>query len=173
MLFYSKRKEKTGGCLRLEDKMGKIKAICISKQRGTQKTPLKEALFIEDFGIQGDAHAGKWHRQVSLISSEKIKAFEARGVKLQAGAFGENMIVEGIDFSALPVGTHLKAGEVLVEMTQIGKECHSHCQIFHQVGDCIMPREGVFAKVLNGGRLKIGEEMEIVTNDSSSDFNGK
>jgi MOSC domain-containing protein YiiM len=145
--------------------MGRIKAICISERRGTQKKPLQEAIFKENFGIEGDAHAGNWHRQVSLISKEKIDAFEERGAKVSEGAFGENVIVEGIDFRMLPVGTKLEAKGVVLEMTQIGKECHSHCEIFHQVGDCIMPREGVFAKVLKGGILKVGDEMKVVGND--------
>lgn len=142
--------------------MGKVTAICISEKRGTQKVNIHEANFIEDFGIENDAHAGKWHRQVSLISYEQIEAFKQRGAKVQPGAFGENVIVQGIDFKNLPVGTRFRCNEVELEMTQIGKKCHSHCQIFHQVGDCIMPREGVFAKVLKGGRFKVGDEMEII-----------
>ena len=142
--------------------MGKVTAICISEKRGTQKVNIHEATFIEDFGIENDAHAGKWHRQVSLISYEQIEAFKQRGAKVQPGAFGENVIVQGIDFKNLPVGTRFRCNEVELEMTQIGKKCHSHCQIFHQVGDCIMPREGVFAKVLKGGRFKVGDEMEII-----------
>ncbi len=142
--------------------MGKVTAICISEKRGTQKVNIHEAAFIEDFGIENDAHAGKWHRQVSLISYEQIEAFKQRGAKVQPGAFGENVIVQGIDFKNLPVGTRFRCNEVELEMTQIGKKCHSHCQIFHQVGDCIMPREGVFAKVLKGGRFKVGDEMEII-----------
>lgn len=145
--------------------MGKVLAICISERRGTQKVKINEAKFIEDFGIENDAHAGKWHRQVSLISNEKIEAFKARGGNVHPGAFGENLIVEGIDFRNIPVGTIFKCNDVELELTQIGKECHQHCQIFYQVGDCIMPREGVFAKVLKGGSIKIGDEMEIKNND--------
>lgn len=142
--------------------MGKVTAICMSEKRGTQKVNINEALFIEDFGIENDAHAGKWHRQVSLISYEQIEDFKKRGAQVQPGAFGENVIVQGIDFKNLPVGTRFKCNEVELEMTQIGKKCHSHCQIFHQVGDCIMPREGVFAKVLHGGKIKVGDEMEVI-----------
>lgn len=141
--------------------MGKVLAICISEKRGTQKVKIEEANFIEDFGIENDAHAGKWHRQVSLISNEKIEDFKARGGQVFPGAFGENVIVEGFDFSSMPVGTIFKCNDVELEMTQIGKKCHHHCQIYHQVGDCIMPREGVFARVLKGGTIKVGDEMEI------------
>lgn len=143
--------------------MGKVTAICISEKRGTQKINIHEANFIEDFGIENDAHAGKWHRQVSLISYEQIEDFKKRGAQVEPGAFGENVIVQGIDFKNLPVGTRFRCNDVELEMTQIGKKCHSHCQIFHQVGDCIMPREGVFAKVLKGGSFKVGDEMEIIS----------
>lgn len=145
--------------------MGKVTAICISEKRGTQKVNIKEGKFIVDFGIENDAHAGNWHRQVSLISFEQIEDFKKRGAQVEPGAFGENVIVQGIDFKSLPVGTRFKCNEVELEMTQIGKKCHHHCQIFHQVGDCIMPREGVFAKVLKGGIIKVGDEMEVITVD--------
>ena len=145
--------------------MGKVTAICISEKRGTQKVYIEEAKFIEDFGIENDAHAGNWHRQVSLISFEQIEDFKKRGAQVQPGAFGENVIVQGIDFKNLPVGTRFKCNDVELEMTQIGKKCHHHCQIFEQVGDCIMPREGVFAKVLKGGIIKVGDEMEVITID--------
>ena len=138
---------------------GVVKAICISTARGTEKHAIEEANFIKDYGIEGDAHAGKWHRQVSLLSYNKVEEFNAKGGKVEDGAFGENVLVSGLDFKNLPVGTILKCGEVVLEMTQIGKECHSHCNIFHRVGDCIMPREGVFAIVKNGGVMKIGDVM--------------
>lgn len=138
-------------------------AICISEKRGTQKVNINEANFVENFGIEQDAHAGNWHRQVSLISLERIEEFKQRGAQVEPGAFGENVIVQGIDFKNLPVGTRLKCNEVELEMTQIGKQCHKHCQIYHQVGDCIMPREGVFAKVLKGGHIKVGDDMQIIS----------
>ena len=138
---------------------GVVKAICISTARGTEKHAIEEANFIKDYGIEGDAHAGKWHRQVSLLSYNKVEEFNAKGGNVEDGAFGENVLVNGLDFKNLPVGTILKCGEVVLEMTQIGKECHSHCNIFHRVGDCIMPREGVFAIVKNGGVMKIGDVM--------------
>lgn len=139
--------------------MGKVIAVCISPEKGTQKTAVAEGNFIEDYGIEGDAHAGKWHRQVSLLSYDKIEAFRQRGAQVEDGAFGENLVVEGIDFSVLPVGTRLACGEVILEVTQIGKECHHGCAIFQQMGDCIMPREGVFAKVIQGGKIRPGDEM--------------
>ena len=138
---------------------GVVKAICISTARGTEKHAIEEADFIKDYGIEGDAHAGKWHRQVSLLSYNKVEEFNAKGGNVDDGAFGENVLVSGLDFKNLPVGTILKCGEIVLEMTQIGKECHSHCNIFHRVGDCIMPREGVFAIVKNGGVMKIGDVM--------------
>ena len=127
--------------------MGVIKGICISERKGTQKHEIPEAVVIKDWGLEGDAHAGKWHRQVS--------------------AFGENLIVDGFHFRTLPVGTRFRVGEVLLEMTQIGKECHSHCEIYKVMGDCIMPREGVFAKVLNGGTIHKGDIMTIVSKKPS------
>ncbi|MBR4847040.1 MAG: molybdenum cofactor biosynthesis protein [Phascolarctobacterium sp.] len=138
---------------------GIVKAICISTARGTEKHAVEEANFIKDYGIEGDAHAGKWHRQVSLLSYNKVEEFNAKGGNVDDGAFGENVLVSGLDFKNLPVGTILKCGDVVLEMTQIGKECHSHCNIFHRVGDCIMPREGVFATVKNGGLMKTGDTM--------------
>lgn len=143
--------------------MGKIAAICISKQRGTQKEPVPSARFLPDYGIEGDAHAGNWHRQVSLLSLEKIEEFRQRGADVDYGAFGENLVVEGIDFASLPVGSRLQAGEVLLEITQIGKACHQHCAIYHAVGDCIMPREGVFARVVHGGVLEVGMEFCLLS----------
>lgn len=139
--------------------MGKVKAVCVSRRKGTQKTEVGRAVFVKDWGIEGDAHGGRWHRQVSLLGSEKIDAFRARGAQAAYGAFGENLVVEGFDFRAMPVGSLLRCGAVLLELTQIGKECHAHCAIYHQVGDCIMPREGVFARVLEGGVISVGDEM--------------
>lgn len=145
--------------------MGKVIAVCTSPAKGTQKTNVKEAEFIEDYGIAGDAHAGKWHRQVSLLSYDKIEEFRARGAEVEDGAFGENLVVEGIDFRSLPVGTRLCCGEVILEMTQIGKECHHGCQIYQKMGDCIMPRVGVFAKVIRGGKIRIGDEMKVAEDE--------
>lgn len=141
--------------------MGTVTAICISRQRGTSKEPIQTAELRTDYGIAGDAHAGKWHRQVSLLRQEKVDDFCRRGGNVTPGAFGENLLVSGIDFRSLPVGTRLRCGEVLLEMTQIGKECHTHCAIYHQTGDCIMPREGVFARVVHSGVISVGDTMEI------------
>ena len=143
-----------------------IRAICISELKGTQKHEVEEIRLFPDYGLENDAHAGKWHRQVSLLSLEKIEAFRARGAEVDFGAFGENLVVEGFDFRNLPVGTRFKSGEVLLEMTQIGKECHSHCAIYEQVGDCIMPREGVFARVLAGGTLRRGDRLDLVSEET-------
>ncbi|MEG0396312.1 MAG: MOSC domain-containing protein, partial [Oscillospiraceae bacterium] len=123
--------------------MGKVIAVCLSEKRGTQKVNVHSAVFRQGYGIEGDAHAGDWHRQVSLLSFNKIEEFRARGAEVCDGAFGENLVVEGIDFRNLPVGTLLRVGDVLLRMTQIGKECHQGCEIFKKMGDCIMPREGV------------------------------
>lgn len=147
--------------------MGKIMAVCISEKRGTQKKNIDKVRLIENFGLEGDAHGGNWHRQVSLLSYEKVRAFEEKGISVEDGAFGENLLVEGFDFKTLPVGTRFRCGEALLEMTQIGKECHSHCEIYLAVGDCIMPREGVFARVLHGGEIQIGDELEIVPSSDS------
>ena len=142
--------------------MGKLIEICKSEQKGTQKVPVRHAKLITGHGIEGDAHAGKWHRQVSLLGLEKIEDFRRRGADVDFGAFGENLIVEGYDFRNLPVGTRFQIGDALLEMTQIGKECHTHCAIYHLVGDCIMPREGVFAKVLTGGEIHAGDEVTMI-----------
>lgn len=142
--------------------MGKVIAVCISEKKGTQKVNIHEATFIENFGIEKDAHAGNWHRQVSLLSYDKIKEFNEKGANVSDGAFGENLVVEGFDFKKLPVGTKFACNDVILELTQIGKECHSHCEIYKKMGECIMPREGVFTKVLCGGIIKEGDEMRII-----------
>ena len=148
--------------------MGKVLAVCISEKRGTQKKNVGRVRLIENYGLEGDAHAGNWHRQVSLLSYDRIREFNERGAGVGPGAFGENMVVEGFDFKLLPVGTKLKCGDVVLELTQIGKECHSHCEIYKKMGECIMPREGVFARVLCGGTIEEGDEMELVS-DSCTD----
>ena len=141
--------------------MGKVIAVCTSDRKGLQKHDVNTAHFSDEWGIDGDAHAGSWHRQVSLLSADKIEAFNKRGANVIPGAFGENLVVEGFDFRALPVGTLLRCGDVLLEMTQIGKECHSHCEIYKKMGECIMPREGVFARVIEPGSISVGDEMSI------------
>ena len=141
--------------------MAKVLAVCTSEKKGVQKVNVSEGLLIENHGLQGDAHAGNWHRQVSLLSDSKIQAFNARGANVAYGAFGENLVAD-LDFGSMPVGTLLRAGEALLEITQIGKACHHGCAIFQKMGDCIMPREGVFARVLRGGTVKVGDVIEIV-----------
>ena len=142
--------------------MGNVLAVCVSTEKGTQKQNVGTAVFVEDWGIEGDAHAGKWHRQVSLLSHEKIEAFRARGAQVEDGAFGENLVVSGIDFRSLPLGTKFQCNDVVLELTQIGKECHSHCEIYKAMGECIMPREGVFTRVLHGGSISVGDTLRIL-----------
>ena len=149
---------------------GKVVAVCVSEKKGTQKTEVPSITLIPDWGIEGDAHAGKWHRQVSLLALEKIDDFRKRGAEVESGAFGENIIVEGFDLRTLPVGTRFRIGDALLELTQIGKECHDHCAIYHQVGDCIMPREGVFTEVKEGGAVKAGDTIEMIEADPKRAF---
>lgn len=142
---------------------GIIKAVCTSSAKGTAKVSVGQAVCVEDWGLEGDAHAGKWHRQVSLLSYEKIEEFKALGVSVKDGDFGENMVVSGVDFARLPVGTRFQIGNVELELTQIGKECHHGCAIAQAVGTCIMPTEGVFARVLKGGPVRVGDRLEVVS----------
>ena len=146
--------------------MGLITAICISDKRGIQKKPVFEVFLKENWGIVGDAHAGNWHRQVSLLDQEKIDEFNKKGADVTPGAFGENIIVSGIDVLHLPIGSYLQIGDALLEITQRGKECHDHCQIYYKMGECIMPKTGMFTKVLKGGNVKVGDEIKVVERDS-------
>ena len=141
--------------------MGKIIAVCTSEKKGVQKKAVDEITLIPDYGIEGDAHAGKWHRQVSLLSYERVQEFNALGAGVDHGAFGENLIVEGYDLKTIPVGTIFECNGVVLEITQIGKECHSHCEIHTKMGTCIMPTNGIFAKVIKGGTIKAGDEIVI------------
>ena len=141
----------------------KIVSIAISKKKGTRKTPVDEAFISKNHGLEGDAHAGKWHRQVSFLSSESIDQARAQGLEVSFGDFAENIATEGIDWKILPLGTKVRLGvHVLVEITQIGKECHNKCAIYYKAGDCIMPREGVFARVLQEGTIHRGDEIQIL-----------
>ncbi len=145
------------------NKMGKVIAINISEKKGVIKTPIEEGLFEKEHGLVGDAHAGKWHRQVSLLGQESIDKMKASGVEgLDPGKFAENITTQGIILHKLPVGTKMKIGETIQEVTQIGKECHGGCEIKRLVGDCVMPREGIFTKILQGGRIKSGDTIEII-----------
>ena len=140
---------------------GIIKAVCISEKRGTVKKNINEVNVIKDFGLEGDAHAGKWHSQVSFLSADIVDEFNEKGASVIEGDFGENILAYGIDFKKLPVGTKLICNDAKFEITQIGKECHHGCAIFQKMGDCIMPREGVFTKVLHGGIIREGDEFVI------------
>lgn len=149
---------------------GRVIAICTSKEKGTKKTAVSEAFLKEEWGIEGDAHAGRWHRQVSLLAAEQIDAFRERGAETAYGDFGENIVTEGLSLREFPVETRLEIGEAVVELTQIGKECHSHCAVHQAMGDCIMPREGVFAKVVKGGKVCPGDGIRRLPIDKGRPF---
>jgi len=141
----------------------KIVSIAVSKKKGTPKTPVEEAYLVKEHGLEGDAHSGPWHRQVSLLASESIDQAKAQGLNVNFGDFAENIATVGIDWKTLPIGTRVRLGaQVLLEITQIGKECHNRCAIYYKAGDCIMPREGVFARVLEEGPIRCGDPIEIL-----------
>lgn len=142
----------------------KIVSLAVSKKKGTRKTIVEEATLVKEHGLEGDAHAGKWHRQVSLLSSESIEASRSSGLDVTFGDFAENIATTGTDWKTIPVGTQVRLGDTaLIEITQIGKECTNRCAIYYQAGDCIMPREGVFARVLEGGVIRCGDVVEILS----------
>lgn len=142
--------------------MANVIAISISEKKGQKKHNIPEAKLITDFGMEGDAHAGKWHRQISLLGIQSIDLMRAKGANVNPGDFAENITIEGLVLYELPVGTRLFVGEeVLLEVTQIGKECHSGCEIQKQVGSCIMPTQGIFAKVLSGGMIHVGDTVVV------------
>lgn len=138
---------------------GKIVAVSISKKKGERKTPVASVELRENHGIVGDGHAGEWHRQVSLLAMESIHKMQKLGLTVRAGDFAENITTEGIDLVSLPIGSRLALGEAVLEVTQIGKECHARCAIYYQAGDCVMPKEGIFAKVLQGGVVSCRETI--------------
>lgn len=142
--------------------MAHVIAVCISENKGERKTPVAAAELRENHGFVGDAHAGEWHRQVSLLAQESIDKMRAMGLDVTAGDFAENITTSGIELVTLPIGTLLKVGGTLLEVTQIGKECHTRCAIYYQAGDCVMPKEGIFARVLNGGMVKPGDGVDLV-----------
>lgn len=154
----------------MADLRGTVKAVCISEKRGTEKKNVHRGHFIPHHGIEKDAHAGDWHRQVSLLSFEKIEEFNRQGAGVDLGAFGENLVIEGIDLGTLPVGSIFRAGTAVLKMTQIGKECHDHCAIYHRMGVCIMPRNGVFAEVLREGDIEEGDEFVVELPDPDRPF---
>jgi len=145
-----------------ETRRGKVLAVNISEEKGTKKTNVQSCALLKDFGLKGDAHAGPWHRQVSLLANESIEKMRAMGLKVGYGDFAENITTEGVDLVHLPIGTTIRVGNsVLLRVTQIGKECHERCAIYYQVGDCVMPKEGIFAEVLTEGEVKAGDEIII------------
>ena len=140
---------------------GRVAALSVSDRKGIPKSNVPVVQLIEDFGIAGDAHAGKWHRQVSLLALESVKKMQEKGAQVAPGAFAENITTESFDLMSLRVGDRLAMGEAEIEITQLGKVCHTRCAIFYQVGDCVMPREGVFAQVLRGGEVRVGDPVRL------------
>ena len=141
---------------------GKVAAINTSDKKGMRKKTVKEAIIKTDYGIEGDAHASsEWHRQVSLLALESIKKMQALGLKVKPGDFAENITTEGINLPELPIGTRMTIGEVEAEVSQIGKECHTRCAIYYQAGDCVMPKEGIFVKVIKGGKIKEADIIKV------------
>ena len=141
--------------------MAKIAAICISDVRGIQKHEIPEAFLKKDWGIEGDAHAGNWHRQISLLAEESVDKMRALGLTLQPGDFAENILTRGLELKSLPIGTRLRVGETLLEVTQIGKKCHNDCEIKKLTGSCVMPTEGIFAIVLQEGEIRPGDTVTV------------
>ncbi len=140
----------------------KIVSVAVSKKKGTRKKIVDEVLLVRDHGIEGDAHAGPWHRQVSFLAAESIENARSQGLEVTFGDFAENIATSGIDWQKIPVGTQLRLGDrVRVKVTQIGKECHTRCAIYYKAGDCIMPKEGIFARVLEGGKIRPGDTIAI------------
>ena len=142
--------------------MASVTAVCISEKKGERKRPVATALVQINHGIVGDAHAGDWHRQVSLLASESIDKMRKLGLDVDAGDFAENITTSGIDLVSLPIGSRLQVGETVLEVTQIGKECHTRCAIFYQAGDCVMPKEGIFSRVLQGGTIQAGDIITVL-----------
>ncbi|HID88168.1 MAG TPA: MOSC domain-containing protein [Anaerolineales bacterium] len=142
---------------------GEVVAVCVSKRKGTVKKNVGRARLRVDWGIEGDAHAGDWHRQVSLLAWESIEKMRAQGLNVREGSFAENITTRGLELHTLPVGSRMRLGSALVEVTQIGKLCHTKCAIFKMVGDCVMPREGIFVRVLEGGEVAVGDAVEVIS----------
>jgi MOSC domain-containing protein YiiM len=142
--------------------MAQVVAVCISENKGERKKPVDSVELRDNHGIVGDAHAGDWHRQVSLLASESIDKMRALGLDVNSGDFAENITTSGIELFSLPVGSRLQVGGTLLEVTQIGKECHTRCAIYYQAGDCVMPKEGTFARVITGGVIKPGDKVQKI-----------
>ncbi len=141
---------------------GRVVAVCISDRTGIPKRQIEEGILRENWGLEGDAHAGEWHRQVSLLAMESIAKMQAAGLKVKPGSFAENITTEGLVLYELPIGTRMRLGTALAEVTQIGKECHSHCAIYRLAGDCVMPREGIFVRILEPGVVRPGSPIELL-----------
>lgn len=142
--------------------MATVEAVCISENKGERKKPVESVELRENHGIVGDAHAGEWHRQISLLATESIEKMRKLGLDVTSGDFAENITTSGIELVTLPIGTRLQVGDTLMEVTQIGKECHTRCAIYYQAGDCVMPKEGIFAKVVRGGVVRPGDPVQVV-----------
>ncbi len=144
---------------------GKITAVCTSKHKGTPKSDVGSGILDVGYGLRGDAHGGDWHRQVSLLSTEQIETMKNKGLEVGPGSFAENLTTVGFDLGSVKVGDRIKVGgEAILEVTQIGKECHTRCAIYHKVGECIMPEQGVFARVIEGGEVKTGDPIDFESN---------
>lgn len=142
---------------------GFIVAVCVSTKKGIPKTEVESAMVLEDYGLEGDAHAGPWHRQVSLLSIEQIESAKNRGIEVGPGSFAENLTTVGVDLGAVTPGDMIAIGDsVVLEITQIGKECHTRCAIYHRIGDCIMPSQGIFARVKSGGAVHKGDAVRLL-----------
>jgi len=145
-----------------KNQKGKVLAVNISEKKGTKKTNVESCTLLKDFGLRGDAHGGPWHRQVSLLANESVKKMKAKGLEVGYGDFAENITTEGIDLVSLPIGTEIRIGNsIVLRVTQIGKECHERCAIYYQAGDCVMPKEGIFAEVISAGEVKVGDDIVI------------
>jgi len=143
---------------------GELLAVCVADKKGRMKTVVEEGRLVAGHGLEGDAHAGDWHRQVSLLADESAERMREKGLKVGPGSFAENLTTRGIDVPRLEIGQRVRVGRTaLLEITQIGKECHSRCAIYHQAGDCVMPREGVFAKVIEGGTIRAGDRILLLS----------
>jgi MOSC domain-containing protein YiiM len=142
---------------------GSVVAVCTSEKKGTRKKNIGSGLIKVNWGIEGDAHAGDWHRQISLLALESIDKMRAVGLDVGPGDFAENITTQGLELVTLPIGTKMRLGQALAEVTQIGKVCHNRCAIYYQAGDCVMPREGIFVRVLEGGSISVGDTIEILS----------
>ncbi len=146
---------------------GKVVALSVSKKKGIPKTNVDSVNLIEEWGIEGDIHAGNWHRQISFLALESIEKMRQKGLNVRPGAFAENITTEFVDIPNLHVGDRVIIGNTELQITQIGKECHTRCAICYKAGDCVMPREGIFARVLKGGNIKVGDELSVYTQEGA------